>query len=59
MVHYIVPPLIYISVMVPERVGKEFPDMRQNKREIKFVRVGDAVRTAGQLKHDPMMTRGP
>ena len=59
MVHYIVPPLIYISVMVPERVGKEFPDMRQNKREIKFVRVGDAVRTAGQLKQDPMVNRGP
>ena len=58
-VHYIVPPLIYISVMVPERVGKEFPDMRQNKREIKFVRVGDTVRTAGQLKQDPMVNRGP
>ena len=59
MVHYIVPPLIYISFMVPERVGKEFPDMRQNKREIKFVRVGDTVRTAGQLKQDPMVNRGP
>ena len=53
MVHYIVPPLIYVSVMVPEPVGKEFPDMRQNKREIKFVRVGDAVRRAGQLKGEP------
>ena len=31
-------------------VGKEFPDMRQKEREIKFVRVGDTVRTAGQLK---------
>ena len=59
MVHYIVPPLIYISVMVPERVGKEFPDMRQKKREIKFVRVGDAVRTVGQLKQDLMVNRGP
>jgi len=36
--------------MVRVWVGKEFPDMRQNKREIKFIRVGDAVRTAGQLK---------
>ena len=32
------------------RVGKEFPDVRQNERGIKFIRVGDAVRTAGQLK---------
>ena len=30
-------------------VGKEFPDMRQNEREIKFI-MGDAVRTMGQLK---------
>ena len=29
---------------------KEFPDMRQNEREIKFIRVGDVVRTPGQLK---------
>ena len=36
------------------QVGKEFPDMRQNEREIKCVRVGDAVRTAGQLKQDLM-----
>ena len=28
--------------------GKEFPDKRQNEREIKFIRVGDAVRIAGQ-----------
>ena len=28
------------SVMVWEWVGKEFPDMRQNEREIKFIRVG-------------------
>ena len=31
-------------------VGKEFPDMRPNEREIKFIRMGDAVRTVGQLK---------
>ena len=31
-------------------VGKEFPDMRQKEREIKFVRVGDTGRTMGQLK---------
>ena len=29
--------------------GKEFSDVRQNEREIKFTRVGDTVRTAGQL----------
>ena len=31
-------------------VGKEFPDMTQNEREIKFIRVGDALGTVGQLK---------
>ena len=36
--------------MVPASVGKEFPDMRQDERKIKFIRVGDAVRTVGQLK---------
>ena len=48
-----------VSCMVWAGVGKEFPDMRQNEREIKFIRVGDAVRTAGQLKGEPMMNRGP
>ena len=41
------------------RAGKEFPDMRQNEREIKFIRVGDAVGTAGQLKGEPTLNRGP
>ena len=36
--------------MVCVWAGKEFPDMRQNKRRIEFIRVGDAVRTAGSLK---------
>ena len=45
--------------MVWARVGKEFPDMRQNEREIKFIRMGDAVRTAGQLKGEWMLYRGP
>ena len=39
--------------------GKEFPDMRQNEREIRFIRVGDAVRTAGQLEGELMLNRGP
>ena len=43
-----------ILVVVYVRVGKEFPDIRQNEREIKFIRVGDTVRTAGQLKGEPM-----
>ena len=47
------------SVMVWEWVGKEFPDMRQNEREIKFIRVGNAVGTAGQLKGEPTLNRGP
>ena len=45
--------------MVQARVGKEFPNMRQNEREIKFIRVGDAVRTAGQLRGEPTLNRGP
>ena len=36
--------------MVWAPFGKEFPDMRQSEREIKFIRVGDAVRTVGQLQ---------
>ena len=38
------------TVVLWEQAGKEFPDMRQKEREMKFIRVGDAVRTAGQLK---------
>ena len=45
-------------VMVHARVGKEFPDMRQTERE-KFITVGDAVRTVGQLKGEPALNRGP
>ena len=45
--------------MVQAWVGKEFPNMRQNEREIKFIRVGDAVRTAGQLKGEPRLNTGP
>lgn len=37
-------------VMVPGWVVKEFSDRRQNKRRIEFIRVGDTVGTAGQLK---------
>ena len=47
------------SVVVHAWVGKDFPDMRQNEREIKFIRVGDAVRTAGQLRGEPTLNRGP
>ena len=38
------------TIMVFVQVGKEFSDTRQIERRIKFIRVGDAVRTAGQLK---------
>ena len=31
-------------------VGKEFPDLRQNEREIKFIRVRDGIRTVGLLQ---------
>ena len=33
--------------------------MRQNEREIKFIRVGDAVTTVGQLKGELTLNRGP
>jgi len=46
-------------VVVCAWVGKEFPDMRQNKRRIKFIRVGDAIRTVGQPKGEPMSKRSP
>ena len=39
-----------VTVMVLEKVGKEFPDTRQSERRMKFIRVGDTVRTVGQLK---------
>ena len=45
--------------MAQVRVEKEFPDMRQNEREIKFIRVGDTVRTVGQLKEVPTLKSGP
>ena len=50
-------PLTY--VVVQAQVGKEFPDMRQSEREIKFIRVGDAVRTVGQLKGELTLNRDP
>ena len=50
---------LQVTVVVRAWVGKEFSDMRQNEREIKFIRLGDAVRTAGQLKGEPMLNRGP
>ena len=39
-----------VAVVVRAQVGKEFPDMRQNERRIKFIREGEAVRTMGRLK---------
>ena len=49
--------LIYVIVWA--WVGKEFPDLRQNEREIKFIRVGDAVRTVVQLKGEPALNWDP
>ena len=45
------------NVVVRALVGKEFPDNRQNEREVKFIRVGDAVRTVGQLRGELMLNR--
>ena len=36
--------------MVHVQVGKKFPDMRQNERRIKFIGVGNAVRTVCWLR---------
>ena len=47
-----------MSVVVRARIGKGFPDMRQNEREIKFIRVGETVRIVGQLKGKPTLNRG-
>ena len=47
------------NVLVRVQIGKEFLDRRQNEREIKFIRMGDAVRTVSQLKGEPMFNRGP
>ena len=46
------------TVVVRVQAGKEFLDMRQNEREIKFISVGDAVRTVGQLKGELTLNRG-
>ena len=46
-----------LSVVVRAQVGKEFPDMRQTEREIKFIRVEGAVRTVGQLKGELRLNR--
>ena len=50
---------LWATKSVSARVGKEFLDMRQNEREIKFIRVGDTVRTVGQLKEELTFNRGP
>ena len=49
---------LVVNVTVHARVGKEFPDMRQNERRTQFIRVGDAVRTAGRLKGESSLNRG-
>ena len=41
-----------MPVGVCVRFGKEFPDMRQNERRIKFTREGDTVGTVDWLKGD-------
>ena len=46
------------SVVLRARVGKEFPDMRQNEREIKVIRMGDTVGTVGQLKGELTFEQG-
>ena len=45
--------------MVCVWVGKEFPDMRQKEREIKFIRMGDTAGTAGRRRGELRLNRGP
>ena len=45
------------NAVIWERVGKGFPDVRQNEREIKFIRMEDAVRTVVQLKGESTLNR--
>ena len=40
------------AVVVQAWVGKEFPDVRHNEREIKFIRMGDTVWTAGSSREN-------
>ena len=39
-------------------VEKEFPDMKQNERRIKFFKERDALRTAGWPKGEPAPFKG-
>ena len=45
-------PLLFLRKLfeVFVQVGKEFSDTRQIERRIKFIRVGDAVKTVGWLR---------
>lgn len=43
--------------MVCVQFGREFPDTRQNEKRIKFLRTGDGVRKAGQLKGELVLNR--
>jgi len=47
-----------VPVVVRAQARKEFPDMRQNERRTEFIRVGDAVRTAGPLKGESNLFTG-
>ena len=50
---------LVLPVVVWAQFGKDFPDMRQNEREGKFIRVGDTVRTVGQHKGELTLNKGP
>ena len=42
--------LISLSVVVGARRGKELPDLRQNERRIKFIKVGDTLEQLASLR---------
>ena len=46
------------TVMVWAWIGKESPDMRQNERKIKFIRMGGTVRTACPFNRELSPNKG-
>ena len=50
-------PMKQVGIVIWALAGKGFSDMRQKERRIKFIRVGDADRAAGQLKGELALNR--
>ena len=46
------------AIVACVQLGKEFPNMRQNEKRMKFIRVEKAVTTVGRLKGEPTPSTG-